>query len=540
MIKFQKNIYFKARNLTSIWIFIMLINSLFIIQCENGTQAQQTIISEDTTWTLANSPYIIKGNVLIENGVSLTIEPGVEVIFDGFYYMQIEGKIIAEGSENNMITFSSNKSSPAPGDWDTIKFESEAESGSIFSYCNFEYGTIAIDIDVLNIAAPNIIHCNINRNSQTGIKYFTRSSSHYSFNPYNDISNNTITDNGDWGIEIEYNIDIANANLLVHRNLIENNGAGISFMIYEGNLTLTHNTINGNDGTGINCRYYYDFFSSEPINISVRNNIISNNEGNGFTISESPFGGFSFVTIVLEHNTIIFNGGANSENGAGINFLEHKERTEIIIRYNNINNNAPFNGRNGEEFDRNISYNWWGTTDSKIIEQYLFDYYDDFNKGKLNYTPFLTAPDPEAPDPSEYLNEPPNTPTIPNGQVSCLVNSSYTYITSTDDPEENKIRYGWDWIGNRTVVEWSDYIESGDMAEMQHMWTTTGTYHVRVKAADEYGKESEWSDYLEVRIKKEFVGSDDENDNAFDLLLLITILIIIAVIGIIIYKFKRK
>jgi hypothetical protein len=84
-------------------------------------------------------------------------------------------------------------------------------------------------------------------------------------------------------------------------------------------------------------------------------------------------------------------------------------------------------------------------------------------------------------------------------------------------------------------------MESGYMDAKQHMWITTGTYNVKVKAVDEHGEESEWSKALEVRIEKVYIGSDaNENNDLFVLLLYILIVIIIVIVGIMIYIFKRR
>ncbi|MBU4256113.1 MAG: hypothetical protein KKB04_02505, partial [Candidatus Thermoplasmatota archaeon] len=74
-------------------------------------------ISTDTTWTLANSPYIITGNVMIDNNATLTIEPGVVIKFNGSYGIAVDGYLKCNGTAANPIIFTSNKTTPAKGDW---------------------------------------------------------------------------------------------------------------------------------------------------------------------------------------------------------------------------------------------------------------------------------------------------------------------------------------------------------------------------------------------------------------------------------------
>ena len=61
------------------------------------------VISSNTTWS---SNVNITGNILVSSGVTLTIEPGVKVAFQGEYYIQIEGSLVADGNASSRIKFS--------------------------------------------------------------------------------------------------------------------------------------------------------------------------------------------------------------------------------------------------------------------------------------------------------------------------------------------------------------------------------------------------------------------------------------------------
>ena len=96
-------------------------------------------------------------------------------------------------------------------------------------------------------------------------------------------------------------------------------------------------------------------------------------------------------------------------------------------------------------------------------------------------------------------NTVPNKPSTPSGETSGETGTSYTYSTSTTDPEGDDIKYGWDWNGDGTVDEWTGWYSSGETVAISHSWSSSGTYNVKVRAYDG-DKYSAWSDALTVSI----------------------------------------
>ena len=64
-------------------------------------------VSKDTTWTKEGSPYVIYSDVRVDPGVTLTIEPGTIIKIDRWRYLNIYGKLIAKGTANKKIYFTS-------------------------------------------------------------------------------------------------------------------------------------------------------------------------------------------------------------------------------------------------------------------------------------------------------------------------------------------------------------------------------------------------------------------------------------------------
>ena len=100
----------------------------------------------------------------------------------------------------------------------------------------------------------------------------------------------------------------------------------------------------------------------------------------------------------------------------------------------------------------------------------------------------------------------PEKPARPVGQVEGKIRREYTFSTHTTDFEEDQIYYLWDW-GDGSSSEWLGPHNSGDTCQTVHKWKKQGEYNVKVKAKDEHGKESSWSDSLIVTMPKNKIGN---------------------------------
>ena len=137
--------------------YLFLLLTVCLVTNVGTIYAQTTVdtdITSDTTWTTAGSPYVISGIVTVEENVTLTIDPGVVIKFDGFDNLLIEGTLIAEGTSADSILFTSIKddayggdtnndgsaTSPSAGDWGYVDIRESSGSSSRIAYSIFRYG----------------------------------------------------------------------------------------------------------------------------------------------------------------------------------------------------------------------------------------------------------------------------------------------------------------------------------------------------------------------------------------------------------------
>jgi parallel beta-helix repeat protein len=502
-----------SKKLKLIPLFILVLMLVGIpfggaVQAEEGLLQPLSYISADTTWTLTNSPYIIDSSLLVEEGKTLTIEPGVVVKFNTGKGMQVDGCLIARGTEENPITFTSNKASPAPGDWvnilftdpaiDTVYDESENYSnGCILQHCIVEYGggssLPAISATSMSLLMDN---CNIHSNKSQAIN--VEESSNFR------IISSKISDNSGIGIYISYSFTVIKGNTIsrnsregiiistneelvsIENNMIESNGErGIYISTREGVVDIHENTISSNKDGGV-------YFTRAYSPCSIKSNIISNNiasVGGGILIEDS--------SVFVERNIISNNSAAE---GSGIFFEGNKDDEDSVIRYNIIKENISTKTIDGairisgniecsfNEIYSNVPFdffnamlqgsphidatnNWWGTADNKTIEAHIYDWFDDASLGIVDYSP--------------YLNSVFDPPSVPVAAVSDITSNSTTLIgilseTGTEIPVSVSFEYGLTTeYGNSIAGVPPTLSEQGTFTAVLSDLTPNTRYHFR-------------------------------------------------------------
>jgi hypothetical protein len=321
-------------------------------------------ITSDTTWIISESPYILEGNVLVMAGVTLTIEAGVVVKFEAEVALQIDGEIVARGTIANMITFTSNLSQPAAGDWGYILFTDSSIdatyddggnhlSGSILEYSIIEYaGGVSVNNNAalrINAASPFINRCIIRENNSRGIEVFNNASPTISFNV---ITNNTSSDGGG-------GIRTINAGAVIIRaNTISNNstdkyiygsgyygGGGGGILVWGGStpIIIDNNNIFGNHATGGGGVYT----TSSCI---IKNNIIMSNTSFGPSFT---FGGGVFARYSTVEGNIIANNWTDEYGGGIVTSFDTTVTKNVIA-----NNTSNMSGAGiYAQFETTLTYN---------------------------------------------------------------------------------------------------------------------------------------------------------------------------------------
>jgi PKD repeat protein len=166
------------------------------------------LISQSVTWPKQTYPYYVDQGVSVYNddgnAVWLTLTAGTEFKMGsgasfhiGVQYVYVgsiaePGGLIAVGTAQNPIKFTSAKSPAAPGDWGSIQFGQTVLAGTKLQYATIEYGGSSTgNIYAYKTTAPVISNCTISNSKTFGILTnqctVTQSSNVFANNPDGDV-----------------------------------------------------------------------------------------------------------------------------------------------------------------------------------------------------------------------------------------------------------------------------------------------------------------------------------------------------------------
>jgi hypothetical protein len=182
------------------------------------------------------------------------------------------------------------------------------------------------------------------------------------------ISNNLIISHGETALEVHG---------IISNNTIIGYYRGICS---DGNCLIINNIVRGVEhGIFVGGNYIGGEFVTSGKTTIISNLLIDNQK------AISLWGGL----LEIANNTLV-------RNAIGLYFSDNFDAGEFNdskIIYNNIHNNTwlAYVEKEDPRISANVSYNWWGTTNTSLIDEKIYDQKDNRILSLVNFTPILTS-----------------------------------------------------------------------------------------------------------------------------------------------------
>ncbi|QDV68641.1 Serine-aspartate repeat-containing protein D precursor [Rosistilla carotiformis] len=387
-------------------------------------------ITADTTLTKAAGPYLITTPVTISGSVTLTVEPGAEVLFAPGAQLVVEGELSAVGTSAAPILFTSSAATPAKGDWNGIDIRNTQGGHVVLEFVTLEYSSTGIQVECCSTTSPAVISDSVFRHNQSGVGGYSGAKV---------IIERTVFDSNTYGV--------SSVDKQITDSLFANNAIGIR----DGGRTTVWTSTFRNNTIGI----------TGASDMSVYYSRITNNA----TGVEASF----YAGPRLYNNEI-----SNNDIGA---ILGSGRNDAITVEGNSFHDNTTLNLKTFGTNNKVAANNYWGVTDSAGINATIEDAREDIGLGLVSYEPILTA----APEVTPLLAG--SLPvSVSRGETLSNVDFGNYQLTTVSGVKFDDINGdGIKDAGESGLEGWTIYIDTNDNGQLdnfEHRVATAsdGTY----------------------------------------------------------------
>lgn len=368
---------------------LVLISFCFFIKINYAQTEVSGGIFEPTTWTLAESPYIVISDVVVFPDANLTIEPGVEIRFYPDTRLELRaGDLNASGSEGQPILFTRDTDDPASTDrWHGIENTSpQGEAITVtLKHVIFEYAKTAV----------NYGGGTASRTIENAIFRFNDRGAFDGAQGYNwvTISDSEFTGNG---IGMEGRMSAINCtfqenevgfgNPMTFANI--NSGARVTNCTFTDNglavgtigqiitIAIIENSTFTDNEKGF-FGYWANIDNSTFINSSEVGVFVTKGDIRNSSFNENEIG----LQVNIFPGTLSIYDNVFSENNTGLEI----EGAGAEIFDNTICNNIEAGARLTTDQPIDLNFNCWCTSNQDEIAALIIDAYDDVSLGIASY-----------------------------------------------------------------------------------------------------------------------------------------------------------
>jgi len=351
-------------------VFVLLFPS--VVFADEVTRLHDQTFNKDQTWS---GTVVIDGVVQFAPEATLTVMPGTVVKFTktdtdgdgiGENEIYVQGRIIAKGTDDRPITFTSAEEKKRPGDWGALNIMVSEGKENVLDHCIIEYGYRGFH---MHFSKGVLSNCKL-RHNYLGVQCQDSELT---------ISGCEITDN-------KGAVVFKDSKLKITGNRISDNYWGIRFLY--GEAEITGNTLTGNLINGITLRENKarlsgntlagnrKGISAESAEVEVMDNSVVSNDESG---------------VYLKHSKGDVTGNDITGNGnSGVSI----EDSGVRITGNNLALNGLYGIDNNGAMDVDARGNWWGTVDERRVAAMVFDKSSAPALGKVEFAPVAPGPFP--------------------------------------------------------------------------------------------------------------------------------------------------